>query len=202
MMKVHITRLIIVLLLLPIGNFARTLEPLIFNASYADIKLEQRSPNSPETAGTGEPIPGPDPPLVEEGVWNKAKCRGQKLLLAMTMDPDIAAKYVSPIQSPWEGDLIEEMNTWGYKDDSAPPFVDKKCQFSTHHGLSRAFEGLGIDPRSRGEGGPNRCYRIVHQSSPAVQKLPDGKFPPTEEQRYTVAGKEYKVGFFDASRDT
>jgi hypothetical protein len=50
-----------------------------------------------------------DPPSQSvagpSGPWFKARCRGSKLHRATTHNPDQAAKFVTPLNSPWDGTM-------------------------------------------------------------------------------------------------
>jgi hypothetical protein len=155
----------------------------MFEDSYTISDIKESPSNHSEIAGT---------PSADE-TWNRAKCKGQKLLLAMTMDRSNAARFVNPVDSPWDGDIFNALNTWGYKDDSEAGDVDGNCNFKQRHRLERAFQELGINPESFKNSGPNECYRIVHYDGPAVHRLPDGRFPARADQHYTVNNKRYRV---------
>ncbi|KAF1915787.1 hypothetical protein BDU57DRAFT_450258 [Ampelomyces quisqualis] len=113
----------------------------------------------------------------------------------MTLDREDAARHVTPLDSPWDGDLVEEMKTWGYKDMTDEDDVEEHCDFLLGHYLEHAFEALGISTKPAKDGGPNKCYKMVHRDGPAVLKTPppDERLPDVEKQKYVVNGKEYRV---------
>lgn len=170
-----------------------------FNSSTRlRFRPERPRDNGPELAG--DPVPGPlnpppaNPPDVNTP-WGKAVCRGARLHLAMTLGREGAARHVTPLDSPWDGDLVREMATWGYKDMTDINDVDEHCDFLWGHFLEHAFKALGISTEPASKGGPNKCYKWIHRDGPAVQKTPppEEKLPPVENQKYIVAGKEYRV---------
>ncbi|KAH7413607.1 hypothetical protein DE146DRAFT_749811 [Phaeosphaeria sp. MPI-PUGE-AT-0046c] len=116
----------------------------------------------------------------DDVVWFKAVCKGQKIFQALTSNIDTAERYLTPITSIWDGPLVNELKAWGYNDISS--MKDHACHF---HLLETAFTALGIDYKSIGEGGPNRCFGIEHQNGPTVIKDGQGKVPPPWKQFYT-----------------
>jgi hypothetical protein len=110
-----------------------------------------------------------------------------------TLDPVNAARFGTPLNSPWTGTLENELATWGYKDNSANDDIQDLCDFSMKPMFEAVLKSLGIGTGSAQYGGPNRCFSYVHRDSNAVQRLPDGQMPRREEQRYTVNGVSYRV---------
>lgn len=133
-------------------------------------------------------------------LWHRATCRGNRLLLGTTLNPDQAALHVTPLTTPWHGTLVNEMATWGYSDDSDNPRRIDDCDFTISGDLQRVFEGLRLDPRNSRQGGPNHCFTIVHYSGPAVERNRDGSMPPLSEQHYVVNGRRYRVSWNTTSR--
>lgn len=135
-------------------------------------------------------------PDQKEAVWCKAKSRGVQLTKAMMMnDQDAATMLQWPYtQSPWDGDLRDELKKWGYKDDfEGDVEIDKQCDFDKTQEMADAFEELGVDPRSALGGGPNDCYYVQHNDGPVVYRDEDGELPDHDEQYYNVDGKELRV---------
>jgi hypothetical protein len=119
------------------------------------------------------------------------------LLKAMTLEKDDAMAMLQwpYTQSPWDGDLKSELRKWGYPDDeNIHEQADDLCDFENHHHMRRAFDELGVDARSGGQGGPNHCFKLQHSDNPAVRLDEDGNMPLPSEQRYEVDGTIYKVG--------
>jgi len=141
---------------------------------------------------------GPEPTAEEqEAIWCKAKGRGIKLTKAMMMnEQDAAALFEWPYtQSPWDGDLREELKKWGYKDDfEKDPEINKQCDFDKTHEMADAFRDLGVDSRSALEGGPNHCFYVEHMDGPTVLRDEDGELPFHEDQYYPVDNKKLQVG--------
>lgn len=143
--------------------------------------------------------PPPDLPLSwEDETWQNAQCRGAKLLAAMTASEEKQRNILQwpYIQSPWDGDLHQELETWGYKDNAQlHKNADIFCDFSgTFHELGTGFNAMGIDPKSAEFGGPNTCFHVEHQNGPAVKKRKeDGTMPEPKDQRYHVGDREYRV---------
>lgn len=168
-------------------------EPSIFNGP---LNLTNELPKGVVQAADPPPQPptGPTPGVPDlASSWYKAWCRGSKLHLGMTYSADQAAKFVTPLTSPWNGAMREELRTWGYKDDSNADGVDGDCQFETKHSLKTAFDALGIDSQSQGQGGSNVCYRYTHFDGPTVIRSPNNELPPKQAQYYTVNNRQYRV---------
>ncbi|KAI2487463.1 Vacuolar amino acid transporter protein 1 [Pyrenophora tritici-repentis] len=100
-------------------------------------------------------------------------------------------------ESPFDGDLIDELREWGYNDDNdaLAKQADPECNFDSRDGhmLAKAFRELKIGTKSKNKGGPNQCFLIEHFDGPAVKKGDGGQLPAKTDQRYDVCGKEYKV---------
>lgn len=131
-----------------------------------------------------------------EQIWCKAVSKGSTLSQAALLDETEARVLLSwpYVKSPWEGDLKAELRRWGYLDDEqVHKQADIFCDFEVHHQMTRSFGDLHIDPRSAAKGGPNRCYNLKHRDGPAVHRNTNGALPPTDEQFYTVDGREYRV---------
>lgn len=132
--------------------------------------------------------------------WDKAKELGRKLRIGMIKDDKEAAQLFDPnsktVQSVFDGDLKETLEKWGYNEP--PPEktkIDKECDFDAYHHIKTAFDDLGIDTRSKGNGGPNECFEIDHANGPKVLRDENGQLPPVEKQKYIdeSCGKEYRV---------
>jgi hypothetical protein len=131
--------------------------------------------------------PQPD----DNEAWIAARCRGERLLHAMKLtDQDETSKMLQwpYTESPWDGDLKTQLETWGYSEEEKPDTCDfEYAQFD------RAFEALGIDTSAVQEGGRNTCYRFRHYNGPKVERNEDGKLPDKYIQKYKVDGKTYRV---------
>lgn len=124
--------------------------------------------------------------------WGKSWCKGGKLAQAMIKSESQAAPYISPVRSPWDGDLVEDLQKWGYRE--IENHRSNLCDFGTdQHNLKRAFTELGIETASSADGGPNYCYYVEHMYGPTVQRPPDGAWPEPSQQYYVVDGKRYRV---------
>jgi hypothetical protein len=131
------------------------------------------------------------PPIGDDADWAAARCRGERLLYVMKLtDQDEASKVLQwpHVQSPWDGDLKNELALWGYSEEERPD----RCDFE-YNEFTTPFEALNIDPSSVAEGGGNTCYKFRHYNGPTVEKTPDGKLPDKYIQKYKVDGKEYRV---------
>jgi hypothetical protein len=136
---------------------------------------------------------------AEDDPWTLSVARGAKLLQSMKgSDAEAAILYNmgSTAESPFDGDLIDKLQEWGYNDntDALAKMADPECNFDSPSGhmLKTAFTDLDIGLSSKKKGGPNTCFQIEHHSSPAV-KLSEGKLPEKVNQRYEVCGTEYRV---------
>ncbi|KAF1361444.1 hypothetical protein EJ07DRAFT_164491 [Lizonia empirigonia] len=102
-----------------------------------------------------------------------------------------AAPYIFPVRSPWDGDLVQEFQKWGYRE--IENHRSNLCDFGPdEHNLKRAFTELGIETASSADGGPNHCYYVEHKYAPTVQRPPDGPWPEPSQQYYVVDGKRYR----------
>ncbi|CAN9220041.1 unnamed protein product [Alternaria sp. RS040] len=134
-------------------------------------------------------------PEDHDPIWQKAYCRGAALVKAMSLDEQESTRSLGwpYTQSPWDGDLKPELRKWGYlDDDNHHAMNDNSCDFSKHH-IKRAFDALGIDPRSARKGGPNHCFMLEHRFGPTVILDKNGEMPNISKQRYEADGKMYRV---------
>lgn len=150
------------------------------------------------------PPPEGDPAWEDpyDKMWNDALCRGERLLHAMTPgELDAAWALGWPyLQSPWDGDLKHELETWGWLDsDENHRNADYFCNFGEEMG--GLFRGLNVDGRSAEIGGPNHCFYLEHRNGPTVKKNGDGSLPAEEDQKYDAESKEYRVGYYTTHRD-
>lgn len=51
--------------------------------------------------------------LDGDAVYFKAQCSGQKLFHAMTTDAETAGRFITPVTSQFDGDMIAELRDWG-----------------------------------------------------------------------------------------
>ncbi|KAF2034982.1 hypothetical protein EK21DRAFT_55359, partial [Setomelanomma holmii] len=118
--------------------------------------------------------------------WDKALCKGAKLHQAMLKNQAQAHAFVRPVRSPWDGDLVAEFRTWGYKE--VPGYRAELCDFGKDvHVLQRAFGELGISTLNPADGGPNTCYHVEHKDGPTVKRDKDRQLPNAYKQ-YCKAG--------------
>ncbi|USP73066.1 uncharacterized protein yc1106_00340 [Curvularia clavata] len=129
----------------------------------------------------------------DNDVWHRAACKGVKLLLGTTLNPSEAALHCTPLTTPWQGSLFNELIMWGYNDVSYEADRMDNCDFKHTYHLERAFKDLGISPYDSHVGGPNQCFTVNHFNGPAVEKYPDGSFPSLPNQYYNVNGRRYRV---------
>lgn len=123
---------------------------------------------------------------ADDELWYQCKCRGAKLLFAMTQNPPEAARFLSPLASPWDGEMREELAEWGYKDNFKDPDL---FDFS---GIAPYLATLGIPITNSLHGGPNHCVSYSHCNSDIVRDE-NGDLPPLNEQYYTKDGRKYRV---------
>jgi hypothetical protein len=148
------------------------------------------------------------PSISHEHVYNNAVGKGRQLASAMIANSNALPNYLSKQgASPWDGELREELQTWGWAEDEAPDRCDFRNPVPDHSrslGLQKAFASLvdvrgikGIDPRPSTAGGRTVCHCIYHYNSPAVVNKPDygQAWPPRNQQQYEVNGRLYMVSF-------
>jgi hypothetical protein len=155
---------------------------LCLNVTTSDLPFEPKKLAS--RAGT-------PPPIGDDADWNAARCRGERLLHVMKLnDQDEASKVLQwpHTQSSWDGDLKNELETWGYSEEEMPD----RCDFE-YNEFSTPFEALNIDPSSVQEGGRNTCYKFRHYNGAKVERNQDGSLPDKYIQKYKVDGKTYRV---------
>ncbi|KAI4938950.1 uncharacterized protein J4E92_000231 [Alternaria infectoria] len=127
------------------------------------------------------------PVPATEALWHASKCRGAKLMFACTQDPPQAARFVNPLTVPWDGDLRNELLTWGYNEGTSDP--DDDCEIGV---LQPMLDALGLSKENNLHGGPNYCFSYQHRDSAVVER-PNGILPPKDKQWYTVDGVRYRV---------
>ncbi|EUC42083.1 hypothetical protein COCMIDRAFT_104432 [Bipolaris oryzae ATCC 44560] len=156
--------------------------------------LTDKSRAKPSNPATGSDAETVYVAATDKVLWDQATCKGAKLLFGTTLNPDQAVLHCTPLTTPWHGTLVNELTTWGYNDISDDENRKGACDFKTKYsGLTRAFGALGISMRDYKDGGPNRCFMVVHYNGPAVEKNPDGSLPQKSTQQYTVNGRRYRV---------
>lgn len=137
---------------------------------------------SPALAADGDP-----PPTPRSEAWQKYECRGQRLWQAMTTNKDEAVEHLTPIDSPFDSTLEEELKRWGYIERNSD--ADDQCMFDTY--LRQPLEAMGIDPKGGVRGGPNECFYFQHYDP--NMKDNSGFLVPGYQQKYTVDGRTYRV---------
>lgn len=152
------------------------------------------------TFTTSEAIPGSlctttrlDPRAVDiKAEWEKAWCKGAKLAMGIIKPEAQAQSFVTPVRSPWDGDLRADFAKWGYRE--IPGKRDDLCDFGPdQHNIARAFEDLGIDTTPAACGGPNQCFHIEHKYGPTVDMDPSGQWPAPKDQWYRADGRKLRV---------
>ncbi|KAJ4993439.1 hypothetical protein SVAN01_00987 [Stagonosporopsis vannaccii] len=193
-----------------VTSLPSALQPRDFHAGFPNISTVVHSKHSfdpdgkweldadPEDGVSASPVQDRSEltPEEKEAIWCKAKSRGVQLTKAMMMSDQEAATVLQwpYMQSPWDGDLREDLKKWGYRDDfEGDADIDKQCDFDKTQEMADAFKDLGVDPRSAMAGGPNHCYYVEHNDGPAVHRDENGELPYHEEQYYTADGKELRV---------
>src|SRR5690242_9281194 len=128
----------------------------------------------------------PTPASTPETLWQKHVCRGEKLHNACRANKDEAARFVTPIDSPFDSTLEQELARWGYRERNDAAAAS--CWLDLH--LPHELAALNIDPRGSDEGGPNECFMFLHYD---LSLKINGRSIPVEEQTYVVDGKTYRV---------
>jgi hypothetical protein len=188
-MNILLTTAILLLLTLIGGTTADQLSEYSLLAS--DSYLHNDSTSS-SLAGLKKPVNRANTlQSSDDEAWNDARCRGERLLHAMKLtSQDDASKVLQwpYTESPWDGDLKKELETWGYSEEEK----SDTCDFE-YAQFERAFEALGIDTNAVQEGGRNHCYKFRHYNGPKVERNEDGTLPDKYNQKYKVDGKTYRV---------
>jgi hypothetical protein len=125
----------------------------------------------------------------ETDSWFECVCRGEKLTQVCKTNKEKAVHFVTPIDTPWRGDMQADLREWGYHEEPAMSY----CSFGD---IEDALEALGISSWSQPEGGLNYCYQVRHSYEEDI-KGPDGKVISEEDQTYTVGHKTYRVSYID-----
>ena len=125
---------------------------------------------------------------ANDQLWFDSQCRGAKLMFASTQNPPEAIRFVNPLTSQWDGDMKHELAAWGYKEDTSNP--DTECEIGA---IQPMLDALGISKINSLHGGPNHCFSVEHGDSDIVEKDPNGRLPPREDQYYTTNGRRYRV---------
>ncbi|KAI4645726.1 hypothetical protein J4E93_005304 [Alternaria ventricosa] len=130
---------------------------------------------------------------ADDALWHAAKCKGGKLLLGTTQNAPEAARFVNPINSPWDGEMRDDLAKWGWKDGVTDP--DTECNMNF---LRRILSYLGTTTGSHLYGGPNYCFSVKHCDSDRMEKDENGNMYPRKEQYYDVDGSPNgrAAGFF------
>jgi hypothetical protein len=149
------------------------------------------------------PLDWPNPAIAADRngqLWDKAAERGAKLLLGMkSSDAEAAMSYNTgdTIESPFDGDGVAAFRQWGYNDNPIEfqKEVNKECDMDSINGhkLKQALTDLGLDTRSKNQGGANECFSVEHYDGPAVKRDDKGQMPSQSKQRYDVCGREYRI---------
>ncbi|KAF3036014.1 hypothetical protein E8E11_005662 [Didymella keratinophila] len=143
--------------------------------------------------------PKDDNDKTDDERWCSYFKRGLSLMKAMMMDDNEVRQELGwgIIQSPWDGDMRQDLETWGYDDsDEGHRDHDYDCNFTNQgkYKLEHVFKDLSTDPRSAGEGGPNHCFYVQHSEGPAMIRDEDNQLPYNSwDQRYRVDPTEYKA---------
>lgn len=167
------------------------------NVNHNCTSLTSLTAHDPSTA-----VDSPD-------AWTLSIARGSKLLQGMkSSDSEVAILYGlgTSAESPYDGDLHSNLTSWGYNDnpEALQKLYDKECNMNSASGhmLKAAFDDLGMETKSKAQGGPDECFRFEHYDSPAVILKDDKRLPPKKEQFYKspcnqlfrVTGAEHTVG--------
>jgi hypothetical protein len=189
-MKILVATAVLLLALIGVASANEASARYLSTPSLCLNKTRSDMPLEPKELSSRADTP---PPIGDDADWNAARCRGERLLHVMKLtDQDEASKLLQwpHIQSPWDGDLKKELETWGYSEEEKPD----RCDFE-YNEFSSPFEALKIDPSSVQEGGRNTCYKFRHYNGAKVEKNEDGSLPDKYIQKYKVDGKTYRVRF-------
>ena len=127
----------------------------------------------------------PDPPAggAQQSEWDKATCRGEKLIRASKLDKAKAEAFALPIDTKWDGGLEAERKTWGYFDSP-----DADCDFEgDYYDIKTAYEALNLLNSDSSE-----CFRTFHYD-PELEYDENGNEIKVVDQTYQVDGKTYHV---------
>jgi hypothetical protein len=105
-------------------------------------------------------------------------------------DKNAAALYSlgETAESHFDENLHDILDSWGWNDNTEPiqSKHDRECDVEspTDNMLKSCFAELGLGTKSKGQGGPNECFRIEHFDGPAVILKEDGTRPEKKDQYY------------------
>ncbi|KAG9193459.1 hypothetical protein G6011_03494 [Alternaria panax] len=153
---------------------------------YQNLTLSARGDPDDDTDDDDYSSPAFYP--ADDELWHQSKCRGVKLMLATTQNPAEAERFISPLASVWDGDMTDELATWGYKERTDSPDND----FSLD-AIKPMLDDMRISTQISLYGGPNYCYSLTHCNSDIVERDSWGHLPPIPNQHYTANGRKYRV---------
>ncbi|KAF2447265.1 hypothetical protein P171DRAFT_430173 [Karstenula rhodostoma CBS 690.94] len=127
--------------------------------------------------------------LASDEDWKDASCKGGRLIgLMLGTDEEAGPKIESTkdnnppsAKSEWQGDLKQELKTWGWHDD----YVEDVYADMDYLDVTSVVEALRINGKPKGDGGNNIAYHIQHMDPNAN--------PKDKLQTYKVDGKEYRA---------
>ncbi|UPX16374.1 uncharacterized protein EKO05_0006781 [Ascochyta rabiei] len=130
-----------------------------------------------------------DDDMASDADWKKFTDKGCALAYGLNGNDQEAGlqmgdKRTPPsAASPWTGDLNQELQTWEW---SIVDPTTYSCKMNDHWKISEAMRSLGLNSKSKPEGGEIACYRVEHWDPKAGT--------PAINQWYTVDGIEYQFG--------
>lgn len=143
--------------------------------------------------------PKDDRDKTDNELWCSYFKRSLGSMKAMLMDDNEVRRELGwgVIQSPWDGDMRQDLEAWGY-DDSHQGHQDHDydCNFTNkgRYKLEHVSRDLSTDPRSAGQGGPNHRFYVQHKEGPAMLRDKNSYLPLNSwDQRYRVGPNEYIV---------
>jgi len=127
-----------------------------------------------------------DDDYAEPADWERHTTKGGGMMCGLVISDRAAGAMLHDGRNPpsaaseWQGDLVEDLKTWFWHDLDDD---QRYCDIASRWEMGHALKSLGLNPKSKKNGGENECYTIEHQS----------RSGPPINQFYTVGDKQYRV---------
>ncbi|KAF1956344.1 hypothetical protein CC80DRAFT_362839, partial [Byssothecium circinans] len=133
--------------------------------------------------------------IAEDELWDKASCKGGRLVAAMLGTDEDAGKLIDDKRTPpsaashWQGDLKSELAKWGWTDFPTNNLDDElRGDFDGFWHVESVTHALRLNGKP---GKDNVVYHVEHWDP--HKKDFKGNEIPMEQQTYEVDGKTYRA---------